>query len=415
MKKKWILRISLMLCAMLLLSIVTLAFACRNTDIPKLYFEGNIAHMYEKSDVRYISFVYDNGETKTKGYATLKVQGTSSLGYDKKNYTINLFADEEHEEKLKLDLGMGWGAQNKYCLKANWIDRTHARNVVTARLVSQVQQKYDLLTQAPCNGAVDGFPIEIYDNGSFHGLYTFNIPKDEWQFGMDSDQSNHIVLGGEWNNPDGLFEALSQDFETWSVEVGEENEQTLAKLNRLQDFFINSTDEEFVANFDQYMNLDALLNYYIFTDFAYLPDNLSKNMLLATYDGQVWYPSLYDLDTSWGADFHGKELYDYENKLVNQKSSNLFRRLEQCYSEELVQRYFELRQDILTKENVMAEFNSFRDEIPWLTFAKETVKWGNGFIREPSDLPGFDYDQIEAYLDYMIPVLDEKYSNLMNQ
>lgn len=412
MKKKAIVAIALALCAAVLVSVAGVAIACRNTDIPKLYFEGNIEKMYEKSDVRDISFTYDDGESVTKGYATLKVQGTSSLGYDKKNYTINMYADEAHEEKLKIDLG--WGAQSKYCLKANWIDRTHARNIVTANLVTQMQQKYNLLTEAPCNGAIDGFPIEIYNNGSFHGLYTFNIPKDDWQFAMDGDNPDHIVLGGEWHNDDGLFKAQATGFETWSVEVGEESEETLAKLNRLLEFFVSTSDEEFKANFDQYMNLDALLNYYIMTDFAYLPDNLSKNMLLATYDGKVWYPSLYDLDTSWGADFHGKELYDYKNEMVNQDSSNLFERLEDCFPQELAQRYFELRQDILTKENVMEKFNAFRAEIPFLTVVQDAVKWGTGLIRQPSDLPGFDYDQIEAYLDYMIPVLDAKYTEMQN-
>lgn len=412
MKKKVIVGIALALCAAVLVSVAGVAIACRNTDIPKLYFEGNIEKMYEKSDVRDISFTYDDGESVTKGYATLKVQGTSSLGYDKKNYTINMYADEAHEEKLKIDLG--WGAQNKYCLKANWIDRTHARNIVTANLVTQMQQKYNLLTEAPCNGAIDGFPIEIYNNGSFHGLYTFNIPKDDWQFAMDSDNPDHIVLGGEWHHDDGLFKAQATGFETWSVEVGEESEETLAKLNRLLEFFVSTSDEEFKANFDQYMNLDALLNYYIMTDFAYLPDNLSKNMLLATYDGKIWYPSLYDLDTSWGADFHGKELYDYKNEMVNQDSSNLFERLEICFPEELADRYFELRQDILTKENVMEKFNAFRAEIPFLTFVQDAVKWGTGLIRQPSDLPGFDYDQIEEYLDYMIPVLDAKYAAMQN-
>ena len=412
MRKKWIARIAFVLAAVILLSVAGVAIACKNTDIPKLYFEGNIEKMYEKSDVRDIAFSYDDGNSVTKGYATLKVQGTSSLGYDKKNYTINLYSDEDHEQKLKIDLG--WGAQNKYCLKANWIDRTHARNVVTAKLVSQMQQKYNLLTQAPRNGAVDGFPIEIYNNGKFHGLYTFNIPKDEWQFGMDGDNPDHIVLGDEWSNPDGLFEAQAVDFETWSVEVGEESDETLAKLNRLLAFVSESSDEEFKAHFHEYLNLDAALNYYVMADFAYLPDNYCKNLLIATYDGKIWYPSLYDLDTSWGSDFHGKLLYDYRNLPVPLHSNNLFRRLENCYRAELAQRYFELREDIFTKEKVMDEFNAFRDDIPWLTRVQDAAKWGTGRIRMPSDLPGFDYDQIEAYLDYMIPALDAKYEAMKN-
>lgn len=412
--KKLIKGMALVLCAAVVICVVGiagLAAACSNTDIPKLYFEGNIEKMYEKSDVRDIAFTYDDGETVTQGYATLKVQGTSSLGYDKKNYTINLYADEAHEEKLKIDLG--WGAQSKYCLKANWIDRTHARNVITAKLVSQVQDKYGLLTEAPCNGAVDGFPIEVYNNGKFHGLYTFNIPKDDWQFAMDSDNPDHIVLSGEDFEDAAMFRA-APDFVSWSVEVGEESDETLAKLARLSDFIMNSSDEEFKENVGQYLNLDAVMNYYLLAEFAYMPDNVAKNMLIATYDGLVWYPSLYDLDTTWGVDYHGKYVYDYENEPVNLTKNNLFDRLTQLYPQELAERYFELRQELLTKEHIMGMFNDFREDIPFGTFVQETLKWGTGLFRLPTDLPGYDYDQIEEYLDYMIPALDAKYTAIRN-
>ena len=247
------------------------------TKIPKLYFEGDISGMKEKTDVREISFVYKDGEEEIAGYAEIKPQGTSSLAYDKKNFTIKFFEDAEHEDKLKIDVG--WGAQSKYCLKANWVDRTHSRNVVTAKLASQIWENYGLLTQAPKNGLVDGFPIEIYNNGEFYGIYTFNIPKDSWQFGMDEENPDHIVVGGETYNPTNLFQELP-DFGSWEVEVGEGNEETLQKLTRMFDFVINSTDEEFKSNFEEYLDLDAALNYYIMVDYCHLADNHGQNMLL---------------------------------------------------------------------------------------------------------------------------------------
>lgn len=413
MKKKFSLRVVVFfMSAVLIIGVAMCALLAKNTDIPKLYFEGNISEMLEKSDVRSISFTYKDGDRTVEGYAKLKIQGTSSIWYDKKNYTIQFYEDPEHENKLKIDVG--WGEQNKYCLKANWIDRTHARNVVTARIVSQVQQKYDLLNQAPRNGAVDGFPVEIYSNGAFLGLYTFNIPKDEWQFGMNGDDPNHIVICGEGWEPANLFEAMP-DFNTWGVEVGQESDETLEKMNVLFDFVINSTDEEFRSGFDTHLDMDAVLNYYVLCDFAYLPDNLGKNMLIATYDGVKWYPSLYDLDTSWGSDYDGRKLWSYDEHLVNIARNRLFARMEECFAQELAERYFELRQDILTREHILAEFEAFRAEIPTFTFLKETIRWGNGVFRERSDLPGFDYDQIEDYLDTVISNLDAKYNAMAKQ
>lgn len=392
---------------LLVVAVGIFSYFYANTDIPKLYLDGDITSMVSKDEKSKVAFRFEDGGREVAGFAEIKYQGNSSLQYQKKNYTIKFYADAEHDEKLKLDVG--WGPQNKYCLKANWIDRTHSRNVVSAKLAGQMQEKYGLLADAPNHGAVDGFPVEVYSNGKFYGLYTFNIPKDAWQFGMDDDDPNHILLGGEGWTDATYFKSLPS-FETWEVEVGQESAETQEKMNRLFEFFMNSSDEEFRENFSQYMNLDAALNYYIFCDVAYLIDNLGKNMLLATYDGLEWYPSLYDMDASWGAHVRGLKQYDFENTLVDFSKSNLFTRMETCFSKELAQRYFELRADILSNEHILKEFHDFRDQIPALTFMKEFVRWGSGFIREYDDLPGFDYSQIEAYLNNVSGRLDEKYS-----
>lgn len=385
-------------------------YAYSGTDIPRLYLNGDITSMESKDESSDITFRYDDGTQEISGYAEIKYQGTSSMSYDKKNYTLKFYSDAEHDEKLKLDVG--WGPQNKYCMKANWIDRTHARNVVSAKLAGRMQEKYGLLMESPNHGAVDGFPVEIYNNGKFYGLYTFNIPKDTWQFAMDEDDPNHIVVGGEGWEDANLFHDMP-NFDAWEVEVGEDNDETLEKLNRLFDFVMNSSDAEFKENFSQYLNLDSALNYYVFSDLAYLDDNLGKNMLMATYDGMQWYLSLYDLDSSWGAGTNGWSLMEYEEGNLDLAKNNLFARMEVCFGQELAQRYFELRSGILSNENILAEFESFRDQIPEMTFLKETIKWGKGFIRKPEDLPGFDYDQIESYLNTVTARLDEKYSAML--
>lgn len=390
---------------------IALYLSWNNTDIPKLYLYGDISNMEKKEGGRDISFVYQDDKQTQSGYAEIKVQGSSSAYYEKKNYTLKFYEDEAHADKLRMDVG--WGPQNKYCMKANWIDRTHARNVVTAKLSAKMQAKYNLLLQAPNHGLIDGFPVEIYSNDDFLGLYTFNIPKDEWQFGMDGDNPNHIVIGGEGWEPANLFLG-APDFETWAVEVGEESEETLNKMNRLFDFVMNSSDEEFRSNFEAYLNLDSALNYYIMTDLAYMRDNRGKNMLLATYDGMEWYMSLYDLDTSWGTYYDGSRLYEYKSEHMDMHKSNLFVRMEQAFSRELAERYFELRADILSNESIMAEFEAFRDDIPTLTFVKEAFRWSEDRFRTREGLPGADYDQIQDYLNTVSQRLDEKYAAWLN-
>lgn len=381
-----------------------------DTGIPRLYLEGDISEMHDKSDKRNIEFEYSSDSLNVSGYAQIKIQGNSSTIFEKKNYTLKFYEDAEHTDKLRLDLG--WGGEYEYCMKANWIDRTHSRNIVTARLVSQMQEKYGLFTDAPCNGAIDGFPVEIYINGSFLGLYTFNIPKDAWLFNMDKDKPDHILVCSDSWEDTNLFMARP-DFTLWEVEVGEESDATLEKLNRLFDFVINSSDEEFRANFEDYINLDSALNYYVMTDFTYMYDNTGKNMLLATYDGKLWYLALYDMDSSWGTDTEGRGLFPYKEQPLDMARNRLFARMEELFAKELAERYFELREDILSEEHIMAEFNAFRDEIPFPSFFKEFVRWSSGWIRVPSDIPGYEYSQIEEYMDIVADRLDAKYAAML--
>lgn len=412
MKKMLRWKTILCICFAALAAALIFMWALNKTDIPKLYLEGDISNMLTKSDVRSVAFSYVDGNQDYSGYAEIKIQGTSSIGYEKKNYTLKFFEDESLDNKLKIDVG--WGPQNKYCMKANWIDRTHARNIVTARLAAKMQAKYGLFMDTPNNGLIDGFPVEIYENGRFLGLYTFNIPKDAWQFDMDEDNPNHIVICGEGWKPANWFQA-EPDFETWAVEVGTESNETLEKMRRLFNFVMNSSDEEFRENFEDYLNMDSALNYYVMADLAYMPDNRGKNMLIATYDGVHWYLSLYDLDTSWGTDFTGMSCWDYENELVILNGNRLFDRMEKAFSKELAQRYFELREEMLSDENIMAEFEAFRDQVPGLTFLKEILRWGEGPIRRRDELPGAEYDQIHAYLQSVSGRLDEKYSAWLMQ
>ena len=381
---------------------------CQDYDAsycPKLYFTGNMTSMNDKKDVRQITFEYRSKEQIVTGAAKIKVQGTSSLAYTKKNYTINFYEDSEYAQKKGVNVG--WGAQTEYCLKANWIDKTHARNIVTAQLASEVQEKYGLLDVAPNNGAIDGFPVEIYINGEFHGLYTMNIPKEAWMFGMNEDNPNHIVICGENWSDVARFKEIPTDFNDWSVEVGPETDETLEKMQRLFRFVRDSSDTEFKENFSEYLDLNSTLNYYVMMMTCYMPDNVGKNMLLVTYDGKVWYPSLYDMDTTWGTDWKGSGLCDYKNTLLDPGGSSLlWRRMESLYKKEIAERYFELRTTILNKDHIMAKFNAFADSIPQEVQDRENKKWNTA----ETPIPGYPYSQIEEYLDVVIPKLDAKYS-----
>jgi len=368
--------------------------------LPKVFLNGNINEMTSKNDERKIKLRYVSNELEFEAYAKIKLQGNSSIAYDKKNYTIKLYEDNKYSDKKNVDIGQNWGEQNKYCLKANWIDKTHSRNIVTSNIMANIQKKYNLFMDSPNNGEIDGFPVEVYIDNIFYGLYTWNIPKDNWTFNMDNSNPNHIVMAANEQNNSTLFKEEAT-LSNWEIEVGIETEETIDKFNRLINFIKNSSNSEFKNNFNDYLNLDATLNYYILTTFAKLSDNISKNLLIATYDGKIWYPVLYDLDTSWGTNWKGTSTTYYKQNLTkNFNNSLLWSKFEKNFEKEIANRYFELRKSILTKNNIINEFNNFYETIPQETLTKEKNKWGS--------IPGYKINQIEDFLDERIPLIDEK-------
>ena len=366
--------------------------------IPKIYLVGNIDDMNDKKDERKVSINYISDGISFAKFAKIKIQGSSSLRYEKKNYTIKLYNDENLEDSFKVDFG--WGKENKYVLKANWIDKTHSRNIVSSNLVSMASNKYGLFDEGPNNGNIDGYPVEVYINGHFLGLYTLNIPKDAWMLGLDEENENHLLFEAEYNGKVNYFRKKA-NYDSWSLQVGEENSSNLDKLNRLVDFIRNSNDKDFKNNFSKYFNLDSVLNYYVFVDALYLEDNIAKNMLLVTYDGKVWYPLLYDLDTSFGSNPYGNELYKY-NGSVSFKKSLLFERFGKLFKEEIKDRYFELREEVLSIENIYNSIDSFSMKISSSSLEKENDRWSN--------IPGYDLFQMKSFVGARLLYLDEVYS-----
>ena len=378
-----------------------------NIQLPKVYFKGDITNMQTKQDERNIEISYKSKDVNFETYAKIKIQGTSSLSYDKKNYTIKLYEDENYENSNKIDVGKGWGSQSKYCLKANWIDKTHARNIVSARLAAVAQEKYNVFSDTPHNGTIDGYPIEVYINGDFLGIYTFNIPKDDWLWNLDDENPDNIVIGiGDYTKA-GAFKEEITTFEGSGIdlEVGQDTPETIEKVNRLIRFVKDSSIEEFRDNIDEYIDLDSSLNYVAMVTAMDGVDNLVKNLMMVTYDGKVWYPSLYDLDCTWGTFYDGSILENYD-ALPKYTSSALWPKMLEAFPNEVADRYFTLRKELLTKENILKEFNDFISGIPESSLAKENKRWKN--------IPGQDITQIEEFLDYRLPYEDKYMNGLYN-
>jgi hypothetical protein len=393
-------------------------------DMPRLFLYDGVLPITKDSVV--MAFEYISKNKRFQGYVDIKCQGTSSMDYDKKNFTIKLFSDEALKNKIKINF-MNWGEQNKFCLKANWVDSTHTRNIVGARIGYDIVQsrpdsvfKRNLLTAPRC-GLIDGFPIKLYYKGEFYGIYTWNIPKDAWQFAMDEDNENHIVLCAEKNSAGNVDTITSCQFKTlwtngdegdWSVEVGTYSNSLVEKWNRVISFVKDSSDEEFINNFEQYFDLYSVIDYYCFSYFMTHIDGLGKNMLVATYDGNIWGCSLYDMDTTVGAYWNSSKYVPYNYRCpedYEEPFSLLWERIEKCFTQILCERYFALREKGLSLANIINHIERLYDVIPDRVFNDENIKWTN--IPQVSTNT---MTRVRKYLKDRAEYVDKQFNKLMN-
>lgn len=341
-------------------------------EIPKVFIDGIIPTT--KDDVQ-AKLTYISKTRTFDSYINIKCQGTSSMKYPKKNFTIKLFKDAEYSEKLKVDF-RDWGKQNKFCLKANWIDLSHARNIVSARLWGDIvksRSNYnelpELLRTSPNQGAIDGFPIKVYTNGVYQGRYTWNIPKDAWMANMDDELDAHCILCGE-NYDGGCFRAAPIINETdWSDEIHDVVPDSIkTRWTEVIDFVMTSTDDDFKANLGNYFDIPSLIDYHIFGIAMCGLDSYGKNQIYMTYDGNKWIASMYDLDSTWGLYWNGETLvsYDYlrekfEDRVQGRQGNLLYERMEQNFHQELQARWEELKAGPLSLTNIINRFERFTD------------------------------------------------------
>lgn len=396
------------------------------SGIPCLHIIGTLPTSKDDGNVK-VKYIFSNGAERFNGFATLKVQGNSTAAYPKKNFTIKLFSDAACKKKVNVSFN-DWGEQNKFVLKADWIDISHARNIVSARLWSDVvasRASYgdlpELYRTSPNNNVIDGFIIKVYANGVYQGRYSWNIPKDPWAFNMDDSLDEHCLLCAEDYNSSCFRAAATINGNDWTDEIHDTvPADIITRWNEVISFVRTSTDTEFVEGIDSYINLDSLLDYYIFAYVDCGLDALGKNQIYLTYDGQLWYASMYDMDSTWGLYWNGSRFVSAEYRMqedyevgVHNTSNLLFDRLESLFASEIKARYAELRAGVLSASYIKEKFKEWCDissaELVALDYAQETG--GGAFVNIPQKTTN-NYTQISSFADARLTYVDAQINAL---
>lgn len=292
--------------------------------------------------------------------AGLRIQGTSSTTYPRKNYRIYFDRYNKYGTTLEVngvdvpDLTYSFkpGARpvKIWCMKADFSDSTSTHNTGAARLINDIWKKCGFLTppQEAYTGeydvrtAVDGFPCDMfYDNNNtninvYLGKYNFNNEKSDSHtvYGFEGIEgfNDEAALNGKRNkcicleflnnsealclfgssDMSGFDDALEFRFkadQTWDTAHEDDREAVRRLWTWVHSCRGNYT--KFAAEADQYFNVNSLAAWYLYTDYFMAVDQRAKNMMLATWDGLLWYFLPYDSDTIFGDRNDCVLAYDY--------------------------------------------------------------------------------------------------------
>jgi hypothetical protein len=360
-------------------------FNYNNATLPKMYLYGDTTNMTDKQtvDMR-IEYVSPNEEKYGPSFGTgiqnnpVHIQGTSSLAYVRKNYTIYL-KDEYGSDMYYNPYGAGSKPDYVFCLKADYIESSHANNTGLAKFVNDCVYETKLPTQLEdenCRSTINGFPIEVFMNGESLGIYNFNHDRYSIQsYGYDYKKYPNMLvyeINSNSNTSAGAFYRYGDNPES-SVNISERDyyardfkliygnrtssNDSYAEVKELVEWVSVAEYDLFKETINEHFNKEYLFRYLLTVLMVGGVDSLGKNLKMNTFDGKVWYPTFYDMDTSLGIDNTGyltiKPDVEIEEGSFNTSNSNLWSKVMEYFAKELKEEWALMRQKNFTLDKLM--------------------------------------------------------------
>ena len=376
------------------------------SDLPYLVLTGAALPTYKGNKLPIGGYYVDplnSAKSFTFENAEIDVQGTSSAGYERKNFKIKfkegfIVGGQQTEGYVLGDDNL---AANVYTFKADVASSEGANNVELVKLYNEISpyRTAPQMADSKVRQGIDGYPIVIFhDDGNgpvFIGKYNFNHDKASDVFGFDSNDECWEVRNNTSNRT--LFKTADFSGTDWLNDFegrhpdGNTNPANLAPFVA----WIASTDrtavsgeaqkaarlQKFKNELTNWVSKESSLFYYLFTELFLLADSRAKNAFPTKYDNGVWCWLPYDMDTALGINNEGKLAFGYEledtdlvggAQVYTGQQSVFWNNIRDAFGEELMAMYQKLRSDgVLTYEDVERRFEEHQKVWPEAIFNED--------------------------------------------
>ncbi len=375
-----------------------------------------------------INVIVDDYELKT--YGTIKVQGTSTAKWPKKNWTIKLYNDMARTKEISLKIGESVFS-DKWVAKADYVDVTQVRNHLSYSIYGEMARnrtsdKLEVENSSISNIGAQGYPktyASVIDiNDEHYGIYTFLIGHDPANFNIDKTNREHLYFEFDARNEGHGFDEtytwekfnskyIGKWIHGYYPMTGFFTRKQKDAIDRLGEF-VNGDLENFKENFDQYLDKENIFDMMILQEVVYDWDAKALDLEIVTYDLEKWYILPWDKDQTFGLfrdEFEIKEdtktniVFDYKKEDPEEKP---WFKTYTAFTDEFEARYAKLRDEILTEKNIEKIILEFYDHIDDELWVKEFEKWEEHERPTEKD----KYKEVISWFNDRIKVLDEIYN-----
>ena len=383
------------------------------------------------------TITYENPFNLSRNFeqaCTVDVQGTSSQYYPRKNIKVKL--------GTPIDFFGNKLPEKEYTIKVNYMESGNRNNTGLANFIhGENGQIYDEKVPPQeenenIRTVIKGEPVAIFNKPTsssepvFYAIGQFNNDKgnadtlgltdaypnaESWEF-RDNDELLCLFRTNDFTRNAQAFEARYPDGNT-----------DFSQIDALVEwvYSTNGDIDKFKAEFEQHFNLHYTLMYYTLTELFGMIDSRAKNMFLNTWDGVIWYPVFYDMDTAFGLNNEGVNNFNYNieygdqlgsQNVYNGSSSLLWNNFKEAYADEIRAFYQSLRAD--KKISAESVLDALDDVTSLFSKALYNVDAGNKYIaplEEDGDATylycaqGDRREHLKWWLDNRFKYLDSKY------
>lgn len=343
-----------------------------------------------------------NNQVRFKAKSSTKFQGNSTATLPKKGYALSFTNSNDEELELRIN---NWVKSSEYHLKAYHTDDLLNRDITCGKLWNKIINSressniyvspHNLLSSGASNKDLfttealfytDGFPVDVYLNNQFYGVYIFRQKKEIDNYRLEKSIKSNIQLEALGYSSFTGFTPSHWELRNPKISGYEEGKVINdAEVSAYVDRFFNWTKGilnssiDFKSTYANYIDKESWIQFLIFNEFVYGLDSMRKNFHLMTWDGDIWVINPYDMDGTLGYHFTTAPKFQ-ENLVLNNNYGQpqpLFVKFYNEFLPEIKLEYARLRKNILTVSYLYELYKEIPTTIGYSKLKDNYSKWGS--------------------------------------